>query len=153
MTAGHSGTPLVRKLGLKPGMTCTVVDPPSGYHELLQDPPEGLTWVDSGGDGLDFVHLFTREADGLRERLAGLRERIARQGMIWVSWPRKGKGTPSSIDENRVRDEGLAAGMVDVKVCAVDDTWSGLKFVIRTADRAMGLVLLLAIFSGVGGGG
>lgn len=156
MPAGYSGTPLVRKLGLKPGMTCAVLDPPPGYDDLLADPPEGLTWTDGAADGLDFVHLFARESDGLRERMAVLRGRIARDGMIWVSWPKKRPGVPTAIDENRVRAEGLAAGLVDVKVCAVDDTWSGLKFVIRKADRARILVpaafLLSALGAGCGGG-
>lgn len=151
MPAGYSGTPLARKLGLKPGMTCAVLDPPPGYHDLLADPPEGLTWTDGAADGLDFVHLFVREGDGLRDRMTGLRGRIARDGMIWVSWPKKRAGVPTAIDGNRVRAEGLAAGLVDVKVCAVDDTWSGLKFVIRKADRARSLVPALLLLSGAAG--
>jgi hypothetical protein len=151
MPAGYSGTPLVRKLGLKPGMTCAVLDPPPGYHDLLADPPEGLTWTDGAVGGLDFVHLFVREGDGVRERMAALRERIVPDGMIWVSWPKNRPGVPSAIDGNRVRAEGLAAGLVDVKVCAVDDTWSGLKFVIRKADRARSLIPTLLFLSGAAG--
>lgn len=135
MSAGYSGTPLVKKLGLKPGMSCVALDAPPGYRDLLVDPPPALTWDADAGPELDFVHLFVRDPEGLRDRLAELRGRIAANGMIWVSWPKKRTGVPAGLDGNDVRSAGLAAGLVDVKVCAVDETWSGLKFVIRVKDR------------------
>lgn len=135
MTAGYSGTPLVKKLGLKTGMTCAAVEAPADYLDLLGDSPEELVWKDPSASDLDFVHLFVRDGGGLRERLAELRERIAQDGMIWVSWPKKRPRVPALVDGNDVRSQGLAAGLVDVKVCAVDETWSGLKFVIPVKDR------------------
>lgn len=83
----------------------------------------------------DFVHLFVREADGLESRLAALRKRIHPAGMIWVSWPKKASGVPTDVNGNVVRDAGLGAGLVDIKICAVDEIWSGLKFVIPRANR------------------
>jgi hypothetical protein len=147
MTSGYSGTPLVRKLGIREGMTCAFLDAPVHYRTLLTGLPENLTIIGKGavaGDGavtgdraagLDFVHLFVDRADGLMERLRGLRARIVANGIIWVSWPKKASGVATDVTESVVREAGLAASLVDVKICAVDETWSGLKFVIRRSDR------------------
>ena len=135
MSAGYSGTPLVRKLGIKPGMTCAVVDAPAHYWELLPDRPSDLRVVDASVGDVDFVHLFVRAQAGLPERLRELRGAIAQDGMIWVSWPKKTARVPTDVTEEVVRQVALAVGLVDVKVCAVDDVWSGLKLVIRRADR------------------
>ncbi len=137
MTTGYSGTPLVRKLGLKPRMECAVVDPPENYRDLLVGIPDDLriAGLSPESDDYDFIHLFVRERDGLGARMKSLRGRIARDGMVWVSWPKKASGVETDVSGGVVRDAGLAAGLVDVKVCAVDETWSGLKFVIRRADR------------------
>jgi len=135
MSAGYSGTPLVRKLGLKEGMSALSVDPPSHYEELLADQPDGVRWHESPSAPLDFVHLFVVERAGLRARLEDLRARLADAGMIWVSWPKKASGVACDVDGNVVRSAGLEAGLVDIKVCAVDETWSGLKFVIPTRER------------------
>jgi len=135
MTAGYSGTPLVRKLGIKPGMTCAFLDAPAHYRKLLAGLPEDLTIAGDGATGLDFVHLFVARADGLMQRLRGLRDRIVPNGMIWVSWPKKASGVATDVTESVVREAGLAASLVDVKICAVDETWSGLKFVIRRSER------------------
>ncbi len=135
MDAGYSGTPLVRKLGIKAGMTCAVIDPPQHYWDLLVGLPDDLKVVDASTPGLDFVHIFVRARAALEARLRRLRETIARDGMIWVSWPKKASRLPTDVTEAGVRAAGLAAGLVDVKVCAIDDVWSGLKLVIRTADR------------------
>ena len=135
MSAGYSGTPLVRKLGIKPGMRCAVVDAPAHYWELLADRPSDLRVVDASGGDVDFVHLFVREQAGLRDRLRELRDGIAQDGMIWVSWPKKTARVPTDVTEEAVRQAALSVGLVDVKVCAVDDVWSGLKLVIRRADR------------------
>ena len=135
MTAGYSGTPLVKKLGIREGMTWAVVDAPDHYLELLPGLPSGLTRAPADAPGVDFVHLFVRASDGLEARLRALRGSMAQDGMVWVSWPKKASGVATDVTGDVVRSAALAAGLVDVKVCAVDDTWSGLKLVIRTADR------------------
>ena len=135
MAAGYSGTPLVRKLGIRAGMTCAVLDPPEHYWDLLVDRPDDLTVVDAPGPGTRFVHVFVRDREGLAERLRRLRGVISQDGMIWVSWPKKASRVQTDVTDNVVREAGLSAGLVDVKVCAVDETWSGLKFVIPRADR------------------
>lgn len=136
MPAGYSGTTLVRKLGLKPGMRCRAIEPPEDYAALLGDLPDGVCFFDRPSGSLHFVHLFVREAVGLEHRLRELRGRIAPNGMIWVSWPKKASGVETDVNGNVVRDAGLGAGLVDIKVCAVDETWSGLKFVIPRVDRS-----------------
>ena len=135
MPAGYSGTPLVRKLGLKPGMACAVLNPPDGYWDLLEDLPDGLTFPDPPGEELDFVHVFAAERRDLPDDLTRFRAAIVPNGMIWVSWPKKASGVDTDLRGDVVRQIGLSAGLVDVKVCAVDETWSGLKFVIRRKDR------------------
>lgn len=136
MPAGYSGTPLVRKLGLKGGMRCVILDPPENYWNLLDGLPDDLTVADPGESrDLDFIHVFASERDDLTGRLETLRGRMAMDGMIWVSWPKKSSGVPTDVTREVVRDAGLSAGLVDVKVCAVDETWSGLKFVMRKEDR------------------
>jgi len=133
--AGYSATPLVRKLGLKPGMACAVLHPPDGYWDLLEGLPEGLDFREPAGEDLDFVHVFVRERRHLSDHLERFRNAIVQNGMIWVSWPKKASGVESDLTEDVVRQIGLSAGLVDVKVCAVDETWSGHKFVIRKKDR------------------
>ncbi len=137
MTAGYSSTPLIRKLGIRSGFAIRVVDPPADYWDLLGElPPEvDVIETDDAGAPIDFVHVFGTRPDRLAEAFARFRPRIAPDGMIWASWPKRASGVPSELDGNVVRELGLAAGLVDVKVCAVDETWSGLKFVIRVADR------------------
>lgn len=135
MTAGYSGTPLVRKLGIKAGMRCAVLNPPSNYWELLPGLPDDLTIIDDSDASADFIHLFVREREGLSDRLRRLRGSIAPDGMVWVSWPKRAAKIPTDLKEDVIREDALAAGLVDVKVCAVDDVWSGLKLVIRRSDR------------------
>lgn len=134
MATGYSRTPLVRKLGMKPGMTCAVVDPPDNYWDLVGS-PDAVEVADPSTPGLDFVHVFVQEQQDLVDRLRTLRANIAQDGMIWVSWPKKASGVQTNVTREVVREAGLSAGLVDVKVCAVDEIWSGLKFVIRKADR------------------
>lgn len=134
--AGYSGTPLIKKLGIKPGHRLLVVDPPANYWDLLGElPGEVEVKGPSSRARLDFVHVFASEARGLRRRLGSLRRRISEDGMVWVSWPKKSSGVETDVDGNVVRRAGLAAGLIDVKVCAVDETWSALKFVIPVKDR------------------
>ncbi|HEV7593980.1 MAG TPA: DUF3052 domain-containing protein [Gemmatimonadaceae bacterium] len=131
--AGYSGTPLVAKLGIKAGARVRVVNPPAGFAKTLGTLPASVTSTSRGV--LDFAMLFvTRKVDLVR-RFPGLRDRLTPAGMLWVSWPKQSSGAPTDLTENVVRAVGLGLGLVDVKVCAVDSTWSGLKFVKRLSDR------------------
>lgn len=132
-SAGYSGTPLVRKLGIKPGARMQFVAGPSQLPELLGPLPEGV--VNTVRGKLDFVLLFATRLSDLTRHFPRLRDRLESSGMLWVSWPKKTSGVETDLNENVVRDFGLANGLVDVKVCAIDDTWSGLKFVRRLSDR------------------
>lgn len=135
MPAGYSGTPLAKKLGLKPGQRASALGAPAHYRELLAPEPEAIAWLGAQALRLDVVHLFVdREAD-LARRLPGQMERIQPAGMIWVSWPKKASKVPTDVTEDVVRKHALALGLVDVKVCAVDAVWSGLKLVIRRENR------------------
>ena len=133
--AGYSGKPLAQKLGIKPGF-CIFVDGLSvDYVDLVGELPDGVRMAKSARVPLDVVHLFAAEAKGLVTKLSRYREAIAPDGMIWVSWPKKSSGVVTDVTENVVRDTALSLGLVDIKVCAVDATWSGLKFVIPLKER------------------
>lgn len=134
-TAGYSGTPLAKKLGIKPGTTVVTLDAPSHYAELVEPLPDGVTIVDSLGEDLVFVHAFAVEREALEAHLARAVPALAKNGTLWLSWPKKASKVPTDLDGNVVRAAGLEAGLVDVKVCAVDATWSGLKMVYRLRDR------------------
>jgi hypothetical protein len=133
--AGYSGTPLARKLGIKPGTILHTVNAPADYPTLLDPLPENVTVVHKVKDEIDLVHVFTRKRSELLELLTRYQRRIKQNGAIWVSWPKKSSGIPSEITEDTVREVALPLGLVDIKVCAVDDTWSGLKLVIRKENR------------------
>lgn len=135
MTAGYSGTPLARKLGLKPGMTAWLPDMPASVRDELHDAIGELTEAPAPIQGLDHAHLFVTERGVLADRLAMLRQTIAPAGMIWVSWPKKAAKVPTDITEDVIRTVALPMELVDVKVCAVDAIWSGLKLVIRRTAR------------------
>jgi hypothetical protein len=134
-TAGYSGTPLVKKLGLKPGFTVAILDAPEGFDETLGELPDDVTVTRRLGGSKDMVIVFTTERAALARRLGALRAAIAPDGMIWVVWPKKSSGVPTDVTEDVVREVVLPTGLVDVKVCAVDATWSGLKIVIRKELR------------------
>jgi hypothetical protein len=131
--AGYSGTPLVAKLGIKPGARLQFVNPPADFSETLGHVPEGVTRPSRGS--LDFAMLFVTKRTDLARRFPGVRDRLASNGMLWVAWPKQSSGAPTDLTENVVRATGLQLGLVDVKVCAIDATWSGLKFVRRLSDR------------------
>ena len=135
--AGYSGTPLPRKLGIKPGSRVLLVGAPDGFG--LGDLPEGVT-VHSrpGRDPYDVVLAFCPDAAELHRRFAPLANRLTTAGALWIAWPKRSSGVRTDLNENVVRDVGLAAGLVDVKVAAVDQTWGGLKFVVRLRDRGRG---------------
>ena len=132
-TAGYSGTPLVNKLGIKPGGRLAFLDAPAEFAELLGKLPAAAKMSARGT--VDFAIVFVTTRAKLEKRFAALIDRLTPEGMIWVSWPKKTSGVATELTENVVREVGLRAGLVDVKVCAIDDIWSGLKFVRRLRDR------------------
>ena len=136
MTTGYSGKPLGAKLGLKPGWAVAVVDPPMNYWDLVQPLPEGLTVRPVASGNLNCIHLFVTSYAALLDQLPDLKTRIVPNGMLWVSWPKRSASVPTDVTEDRIRDLALSHGLVDVKVCAVDATWSGLKLVIPRKDRS-----------------
>jgi len=132
MPAGYSGTPLVKKLGIKEGFRLRIINEPENYFALLGDLPIGVSRVDSLAD---FIHFFTKEKEELIRVLPQLKLSLEKNGMLWVSWPKKASKVATDVSDAAVREAGLAIGLVDIKVCAVDEVWSGLKFVYRTKDR------------------
>ena len=135
MTAGYSGTPLVQKLGIKPHWRVRPLGAPAGYVALLAPLPEGVRLVSSPRQRVEMIHFFTTRAGELAKRLPALREQIEEDGTIWVSWPKRSSKVPTDVTEDVVRREALRGELVDVKVCAVDETWSGLKLVVRLKNR------------------
>lgn len=132
--AGYSGTPLPKKLGFKPGFRFAFDDPPDEWGETLGDLPEACRPAE-GTAPIDLAILFALRSEGLAERFAEMAGRIAPAGMIWIAWPKKASGYRTDLDGNVVRQIGLDGGLVDIKVCAIDDFWSGLKFVKRVESR------------------
>lgn len=135
MTAGYSGTPLAKKLGIKPGMTVVAVDAPENYLDLLGPLPEGVEITEAPWPGADILHIFTNARDELLRGIADGKAMIRQDGAIWVSWYKKAAKLPTEITEDLIREAALPLGLVDVKVCAVDEKWSGLKLVIRKQNR------------------
>ncbi len=132
---GYSGTPLARKLGLKEGFAVALLGAPSGFQRALAPLPPGISWHARLRPRLDCVVLFAPDLATLRARVAPAAASLRPAGMLWVAWPKKASKVPTDLTEARVRAHGLAGGLVDVKVCAVDEVWSGLKFVRRLRDR------------------
>ncbi len=135
MVVGYSGTPLIVKLGLKDGFRARVIGAPDHYWALIGPLPSGVTILEEAAADLDFIHLITTERDALTQQFPALQSHLAQRGMLWISWPKKAAKIATDLTENIIRDIGLASGLVDVKVCAVDAQWSGLKFVRRLKDR------------------
>ncbi len=134
--AGYSDTPLPKKLGIKNGLKIALPNIPADIKADLKDALSTCNVTMDDREALDFVLLFGRTQAELKKAFPVWARRVAPAGMLWVSWPKKTSGVASDLDENRVRQIGLDAGLVDVKVCAISDIWSGLKFVIRLKDRA-----------------
>jgi hypothetical protein len=132
--AGYSGTPLVKKLGIKPGFNIAFVNAPSGFANELELPGD-VTINSRSGKPLDFAQVFVKSEKELKAKFSEYAKRLEPAGMLWVSWPKKSSGVTTDLSEGIVRAIGLAAGLVDVKICAVDEVWSGLKFVFRLRDR------------------
>jgi hypothetical protein len=137
-TAGYSGTPLPRKLGIRDGSRVLLVGAPDGFQGVLGELPDGVELVTPGERELDVVVVFVTALGSLRSQFTGLAAALAPAGGLWVAWPKRASGVATDVDENRVREIGLETGLVDNKVCAIDATWSGLRFVRRLRDRQAG---------------
>ena len=134
--AGYSGTPLPRKLGIKPGHSVLLAGAPPDFESTLGDLAEGVRTARRTGPGpYDVILLFAYRLRTLERRLGGLKPKLGPSGGLWICWPKKSSGLRTDLAGGVVRESGLASGLVDNKVCAVDETWSGLRFVYRLADR------------------
>lgn len=134
--AGYSGTPLPKKLGIREGAKLALLGAPDGFDATLGELPDVMITRDLRGKApIDVALVFTTSRADLERRFAKARDRIAKNGALWVCWPKKSSGVATDLTEDVAREIGLAAGLVDNKVCAVDETWSGLRFVWRLADR------------------
>ena len=133
--AGYSGKPLVQKLGIKDGWAIAILNAPRGYDRLLGKLPQRVTRRPTVAGTLDLIQFFTDSKRELERRFPALERALAPAGMLWISWPKQASGVATDLTEDRIRAIGLAHGLVDVKVAAVDEVWSGLKFVRRVKDR------------------
>ena len=133
--AGYSGTPLAKKLGIKEGMVIRMVNPPDDYTSLFTDLPKDLVFTNDATTNKQMVHYFTKDIAELANDIVALRQEVFPNGTIWISWPKKAAKIPCNITEDDIRQLALANGLVDVKVCAVSDIWSGLKLVVPVKDR------------------
>lgn len=134
--AGYSSTPLPQKLGLKPHGRMLLLHAPSGFEETLGELPEHAATTRRAGKGTyPVIVLFCNDAAALNASFAPARAKLDIDGGLWIAWPKKSSGVPTDLTEDGIRDLALAAGLVDNKVCAIDDTWSGLRLVVRLKDR------------------
>lgn len=137
MSAGYSVTPLAKKLGIKEASLVQAVNAPEDYEAMLDPLPPDVTIVENAASPVEMTHLFTNSRDELFSELARLRNLIRQDGAIWVSWYKKAAKLPTEITEDTIREAAFPLGLVDVKVCAVDERWSGLKLVIRKENRKL----------------
>ena len=135
MPAGYSGTPLAKKLGIKAGDTVALVGAPNGFVDELEGLPDGVELRNRAGGKPQVVVLFTTKARDLEHRFPTLAKSVWPDGSLWIAWPKRASGVSTDLDENRLRDIGLPHGLVDNKVCAINDVWSGLRFVWRRENR------------------
>ena len=135
MTAGYSGTPLAKKLGIKEGFRVATINAPDNFAELIEPLPGAVSITEGSAANADLIHLFTNSRDELFAKLAACSRQIKQNGSIWVSWYKKAAKLPTEITEDTVREAAFPLGLVDIKVCAVDEKWSGLKLVIRKENR------------------
>jgi Protein of unknown function (DUF3052) len=133
--AGYSGTPLASKLGIKAGAGLFLVGAPDHYRKLLSPLPEGVRFLKTFSSAADIAHVFVTRKTDLTKSLRDILPLLRPEGVIWVSWPKKSSKVPSDVTEDTIRELALPLGLVDIKVCAVDEVWSGLKLVIRKALR------------------
>jgi hypothetical protein len=135
VTSGYSGTPLARKLGLKPGSRVCLLGAPAGCRKLYEPVPDGVSFATRLSKSADIVHVFTPSKAALGRTLAACRKTLQPDAAVWVSWPKKASKVPTDITEDTIRALALPLGFVDIKVCAVDEVWSGLKLVVRKELR------------------
>ncbi len=133
--SGYSGTPLIKKLGIKEGFRIRTIQAPAHYWDLLGVLPPKISIMNETKELVDFIHVFIKSTAELESQLPVLKDQIEKNGMIWVSWYKKSAKIPTDVTEDVIRDTSLALGLVDVKVCAVDEQWSGLKLVWRKENR------------------
>ena len=134
--AGYSGTPLLKKIGIKPAHRIVLVNMPGGFRDELGSLPAGARIIkDSSHEPADVIILFAKNHGALLKGLPEFKGRMTPDGMLWAAWPKKASGVASDLSETLVRQEGLSQGLVDIKVCAINEIWSGLKFVIPLKDR------------------
>ncbi len=134
-TAGYSGTPLFKKLGIKEAHRILVVDAPDQYESLLAPLPAAVKFVSEADSSVDIAHVFVTQKEDLAEHLTTLRKKLGPEAALWISWPKKSAKVPTTITEDTIRELALPLGFVDIKVCAVTEIWSGLKLVVRKALR------------------
>ena len=135
VTAGYSGTPLATKLGIKPGHVVRLVSAPPGFAELLEPVPAGVLLIGRAGPRADVVVCFVTAYAELRRRFDALAAAVFPDGGLWFAWPKKASKVPTDLTEDVIRDHAVATGLVDNKVCAIDETWSGLRIVHRRENR------------------
>ena len=133
--AGYSGTPLATKLGIKDGHRVAFPSAPDGFSELLGDLPDGITVSSRASGPLDVIVFFTKSRAELERRLPALRRAMDPAAGLWIAWPKRASGVETDMTEDVARELGYANRLVDNKVCAIDETWSGLRLVIRLEDR------------------
>jgi hypothetical protein len=136
--AGYSGTPLAKKLGIKDGSRIFLLNAPGNYLQLVSPLPEGVQVAPQITSHTDVIHIFSTKKEELSQALHTCLEKMRSNGVIWASWPKKSSKVPTDISEDTIREVALPLGLVDIKVCAVDDVWSGLKLVIRKEKRKRG---------------
>lgn len=135
-TAGYSGTPLPRKLGIKPQARLGLIGAPHDFDDVLGELPPGVSVHRRVRGTFDVLVIFVQKRSELERRLPALKEALDQAGGLWVAWPKRSSGVATDLGEATVRELGLGSGLVDNKVCAIDATWSGLRFVYRLADRS-----------------
>lgn len=134
-TAGYSGTPLAKKLGIKDNYACHFLQIPEYYFNLFETMPDIEAIENPTPESIDFAHVFLMSQEGMKTLIPGVKDYLKKDGTLWLSWPKKASKLKTDLDGNVVRRFGLDIGLVDVKVAAVDDIWSGLKFMYRVKDR------------------
>lgn len=133
--AGYSQTPLIKKLGIKPGARVIFINEPVSIYKAFGQVPTGIKTTKKLTGGFDYIHFFAMDNESLSAFFKSVKKFLKKDGALWISWPKKSSGINTDLNENAIREAGLKNGLVDVKVAAIDDTWSGLKFVYRVKDR------------------
>lgn len=136
INTGYSQTPLAKKLGIKEGQNILVINKPKHYYKLFSDFPKNVNILKAGKEEeLDFIHLFVKSIEELEDRIIHVKPLLKKEGLLWVSWPKGASSIPTDLKRDYIREFVLSLGLVDVKVCSIDEDWSALKFVYRRSDR------------------